>query len=236
MSRIVESQLYGRLTREAANIDDLGIPTWSLIREAIQSGERNRALELIAYLRVESRIPGFPSQVSNSLTYIADNHGEPHVEKALRWWRTVLQQAGNPVRSFNFRELVYYQAEEIRGEFRASKGRRAFAVTEESDRIILSLDPCGTGGWLRRIAQKNPSHRLGVTRQSYPWSWGKTGVPYFCTHCCIWWEIMEIEAMGYPLRVHEFPDDAQEPCRIIYYRKPDLIPDQYFERVGIKKG
>ena len=49
-------------------------------------------------------------------------------------------------------------------------------VIEEAERFVITHDPCGSGGKLRRKGQ------FGVTKHAYQWSWGKAGVPYYCTH------------------------------------------------------
>ena len=80
-----------------------------------------------------------------------------------------------------------------------------------------------------------PPTNLGKTSKPYFWSWSKAGVPYYCTHCCIWHEIMPIETQGYPLKVTEYSDDPNEPCKWYFYKRPELIPEEYFVRIGKKK-
>jgi len=77
---------------------------------------------------------------------------------------------------------------------------------------------------------------LGKTTKPYPWSWNKTGVSYYCVHCCVFHEIMAIEKRGYPVRITECPvDDPMKPCRWYFYKDPNKIPSIFFERVGFKK-
>ena len=79
-------------------------------------------------------------------------------------------------------------------------------------------------------------YNFGKTSKPYPWSWGKANVPYYCTHCCLWHEVMSTEVRGYPLRITESPlDDYQQPCRSYFYKDPESIPQKYFERIGFKK-
>ena len=79
-----------------------------------------------------------------------------------------------------------------------------------------------------------PPYNFGVTKKGYPWSWGLKSVPYYCIHCAIN-EILPIEWGGYPLWVTGYSDDAAEPCYWHFYKKPELIPDEYFKRLGFKR-
>jgi hypothetical protein len=112
-------------------------------------------------------------------------------------------------------------------------------IAEEEDRYVFSTDPCGSGGRMRRVGEidgspprTNQPYNLGVTTKAYPWSWGKAGVPYYCVHCCVWSEIITIENKGYSIRITEYNEDPQGPCKRYFYKKPELIPEEYFTRVG----
>ncbi|NNF98195.1 MAG: hypothetical protein HKM93_02365, partial [Desulfobacteraceae bacterium] len=62
-------------------------------------------------------------------------------------------------------------------------------------------------------------------------------IPWYCTHCSIVQAGgMPIEAFGYPIRVQEFPDNpADASCRLIFYKRPELIPENYFKKLGYEK-
>ena len=76
---------------------------------------------------------------------------------------------------------------------------------------------------------------MGVTKKPHAWSWNKVGIPYYCCHCCAYFEIFPIELRGYPIRVHEITSNPNDPCIHYYYKKPELIPEKYFKRVGKEK-
>lgn len=231
MVRLESSEVLGRLVRKD-DISQLGIPTWTIIKTAIREKRHNEALDFLRYLprEVGERVTGHMNFINKVLAYIAENHGEEEVARALRWWQNTLKEAGyiDTVYSLGINELIQYQAEEIRASLGLG-GRRGFAITEETDRFVISVQtPIGR---MRRMSQKGTlSPALGVTKEPHPWTWSKPNVPYYCAHCCLWWEIMPIEDRGYPVRVHEYPEDPEEPCRIIYYKNPELIPEEYFKR------
>ncbi|MDO8567811.1 MAG: hypothetical protein Q7R57_03750 [Dehalococcoidales bacterium] len=223
MVRLGKSAISGKITRKD-DLEQQSITTWTLLRQAIKDKKHDEGLELLQFLHRESWLDQVDF-ISRSLAYIAKNHGEDEVARAITWWRKVQQEAGDPVYSLSLEELIQYQMEQMRASLTPA-GKDCFTIKEEADRIVISVDPAHV---LRLV---KPS---AITRQPHPWSWGRAGIPYYCAQCCLWWEIMPIEHRGYPLRVHERPQDMQEPCRIIYYKKPELVPDRYYRTVGLAK-
>jgi hypothetical protein len=233
MYRLEYSELLGRHVRKD-DWKDLGVPTWTLIKQALNEKKRNQALELLDNLFREHGCLDVVDRLNKCLSYIARNHGEEDVAKALRWWRANLQKADDVVKALSLEELIQYQTEELRFGFTGPGGRGSFSVDEEKDKFVLSLDPCQVGR-MRRTKKINPAFEIGTTKDPHPWTWGKADVPYYCARCCIWWEIMPIEERGYPVRIHEYPDDPEDPCRIIYYKTPGKIPEGCFTRIGFSK-
>jgi hypothetical protein len=236
MVKLERSDVVARLIRRD-DLSELGVPTWTIIKNAIREKRRDEAIDFLRYLprEVGQRVTGHINFINRVLTYIAETHGEKEVAKALRWWRNALKQAGRLdfIYSLGIEELIQYQAEEIRASLGLG-GRRCFSITEEADKFVLCVHP--HIGRLRRMNQRGIlSPPLGVTKKPHPWTWGKAEVPYYCAYCCLWWEIIPIEERGYPVRIHEFPENPEEPCRILYYKKPELIPGEFFSRVGLEK-
>jgi len=226
--------------------ESLGRSTWTKIKEHIQSGDKHRAVELVDYLLPEGKRVHdlYCDWTYGLLTYVAEKYGEEevyHIQRAT----TALVVGGllKAIESLTVPEYVALLAETMRSH-RCGPGELGdFRIVEEKDRFVMSFDPCGTGGRMRRRGELDgtpprtePPYNLGVTKKPYPWSWGKAGVPYYCTHCCIMTEIIPIEEIGYPLRIVEYPDDPNGECRWIVYKDKALIPEEYFARVGLKKG
>lgn len=213
------------------NMSELGIPTWTLAQDALKAGDIERASELFDYGCSEFRQvhDAMAQGTCESLDYIAQTFGEEQVGNV---WRSQVLTMASTVRELcavEVNERVYRIAEVFRGHCGGHTGLGDMTIVEEAERFVLIHDPCGTGGKLRRTGQ------YGVTKKAYPWSWGKVGVPYFCTHCCIFWELTGIEVCGYPLRIHENVDKPQEPCIQYIYKKPELVPEVYFARLGMER-
>jgi hypothetical protein len=110
--------------------------------------------------------------------------------------------------------------------------RYTFTITEEPDRFKMVFDPCMTGR-IRRQRDENgqPIACLGRTKEPHPWSWGRTGVPYWCTRICTA-ERLTIEQRGYPFMVTRCAKDDFEPCIRYLYKNPEDIPEEFYEEVG----
>ncbi len=223
MIRFKKSETLQRKIRQD-DLAELGIPTETLVRQAIQAGRTDEALDFLEYCLAEhqemhNQVVAF---VIDTLTYLA-TLGEEEVMKAIRhryekrvrdWLSSVPALA----------EAVHLFTEAQRGHF------GSFTVVEEPDRYVISHDPCGSGHKLWRIREGN----VATTKQAYPWSWSKSGVPYYCCHCCVV-EQIATEVRGYPMSVTLSPEKPEDPCVHLYYKKPELIPEEYFTRIGMTK-
>lgn len=206
------------------DITDLKIPTWIIVREAVKNRNTDKALEYLDYGCFEAKqmhdiLAAFPD---SALTYIANRLGEDEllnvfIERYYDRAKTFIETIADPL------EALQRLVEQQRAHF------SDFSVVEESDRYVVITDPCGSGGRLRRIK------KVGVTQKGYPWSWGKKGIPYYCCHCCTYFEIFPIQLRGYPIRVHEITEKHEDPCIHYYYKRPEFIPEKYFTRIGLSK-
>lgn len=221
MIRLEKSRLLQRTIRQD-DMTELEISSWTLCRNAITAGQIDKAFDFIDYACGEGMTmhDGLVAFVNTVITHLA-TFDERLVEKVLRerFAPRVTDWLSNESSVEDFLYVgTYFQRSHYSN----------FTLWEESDRYVVKCDPCGSGGRLRRA--KN----TGVTKKAYPWSWSKKGIPYFCAHCCIMWEIVPIELRGFPIRVTIPGDRAEDPCVHHYYKKPELIPPRYFRRVGLK--
>lgn len=242
---VVYSEELGRMIRNESFAES-GVSSWVRIKEAIEEGRLDDALDLVDYLLPEGkRLHDLMCDwVYSTLDFIAKKMGEETLYEAIRYAGEVIRRPYiNHIKELPVEKMVYLQAEGMRSH-RSGPGELGnIEITEERDRYVLSFDPCGSGGRMRRKGQLDglpprtaPPFNLGMMSKPYPWSWGKAGVPYYCLHCCIWSEILPIEWIGYPIRITEYSDDPEKPCRFLFYKDPEQIPEHYFERVGKKKG
>ena len=223
MVRLKKSEALGREIRQD-DPKDLAIPTWTLVREAIESGNKEEALDFLEYgcAEAEALHDMVVSGRNEAATYIARFLGEEELPK---FWR---QAAYDNVKKWvemtpGTEENLQRFTELHRGHF--SK----ITIEEEPDRYIVRYDPCGSGGRLLR------TRNVARVQKAYPWSWSMSGIAYYCTHCCMQREIIPTEICGYPLTVTFPPEKPEDPCIHLCYKKPELIPEEYFTRIGKTK-
>jgi hypothetical protein len=229
----------------AGGWEQVGASGWKLLREAIASGRQEEALELLDELSTESLegINQYQDWVWALLSHIADRWGEDELPDAIRstagdWFRPFYDLC----RRLEPADRVRLIVEGMRAQRGGPGLEGSVEVIEESDRWVLTFDPCGSGGRMRRghelsgPPRSGPPWNLGATKSAHPWSWGREGVPYYCVHCCVVHELMTSEwGDGYPLWVTDFDPDPSKPTRWYVYKDPGQIPEEFFSRVGRKK-
>ncbi|MFC1963175.1 hypothetical protein ACFLVL_00930 [Chloroflexota bacterium] len=220
MSKLEWSKVFQRKAR-CNPMKELGMPTWDLMRAAFNSGQIEEGNELLDYCHLESQSYFDPKIVMANmlLKYIGDNFGDDAVEEI---WRSNLAPriATWLETSKTAEESIIRIAEAHRGQF------ANLSISEEPDRYVIKLDPCGSGGKMRNTVE------AASTKQAQPWSWNKAGIPYYCAHCCMIMEVLPIEMRGYPICVVEISENPEAPCLQYYYKNPELVPEEYFSRVG----
>jgi hypothetical protein len=151
------------------------------------------------------------------VTRIARTRGEDAVPEAIsgtyeqRWKaRYVKWQQMTPL------ERVQLSVEGMRGHLSGKSRRGDLRVWEEPGRYVISMDPCGSGGMLRTgdlVTGAGPYPTDGFNREPHVWTWNRTGVPWYSTHCPIVMEMFTTRDWGYPMRPVEFPAEPDGPCR-----------------------
>ena len=140
--------------------------------------------------------------------------------------------------------LIVIAALSLRGHLSGPGRIGALEISEESDRWVLSFDPCGSGGRTyrdddRRGPRMLPPYGFAVTTEFHDWAWRKKGVCVYCVHCCQLNQRMPIRRFGYPTRVIDPPTwpEARNggACRWSIYKDPSLVPAEAYEAVGYDK-
>jgi hypothetical protein len=115
-------------------------------------------------------------------------------------------------------------------------------VEEDDEKWVMSFDPCGTGGRMRRGDRRDgraprteAPFSFAEVEGAYDWTWQREGVCLYCAHCAMVNEIAPIEMFGFPMRVTDYPDEPGAPCTWTVYKAPELVPDWAFERVGKRR-
>jgi len=134
----------------------------------------------------------------------------------------------------------------LRGHLSGQARMGEVDVAEESDRWVVSFDPCGSGGRTYRpdttsdgIARMESPYNFAVTTSAHDWAWRQEGVCLYCVHCCQLQERIPIQRFGIPLRVIDPPTWPGSrnggQCRWSIYKHPEDIPASAYTRVGLQK-
>jgi len=219
MVRLEKSKALGRRIRQD-DPGELAVSTLTLAREATRAGKVDEALDLLDYAYSESKNlhDAIISLVDDLLTHLA-NINEEEIHKVLR-------KRFEPIIRHWLSETPDAKGSLQRG-IESQRGHGGHCkIIEEPDRYVVACDPCGSGGQLRRVKD------VAFVKKAYSWTWNRSDIPYYCIHCCIMWEILPIELRGYPIRINLIGDKPEDPCVHLYYKNPELIPEEYFTRIG----
>jgi hypothetical protein len=221
---IIKQKAQNRKNRTEDPLD-AGLSTWELVRDLLKAGEIDDALFLIDQGLSEDKAvhANLVNSVGDYLKYFCSILPGDKMETLLR--ERYFPQAKRNVEAKASVEKI------MLGFVRYQRANGSVVtIQDEPDRYVVTYNPCGSGGFL---INNRPELRLD---KAYPWSWSKSGINYYCLHCCIAWEIIPTELRGYPLYIHLPPEQPEAPCIQFHYKRPELIPEEYFSRIGkVKK-
>lgn len=195
--------------------------------EAIESGDRTAAIQAIDGILQEALpIHDFYGDMSAVFCdFIKDEMGEPGVEKA---WRYLGERLWRPVFEHTVKTGGVAAMAEVYAMFLRSHQYK-FRVEEDDEKITFHLDYCPSGQRLMMEGKLkgDPRHPMqhGVTEKPHGWSFNKAGVPYYCGHTALWFDVMPRE-WGLPVMSGQYGDfDAQGnvsglPCMTFFWKKP----------------
>jgi len=112
-----------------------------------------------------------------------------------------------------------------------------FSITEDDDKFTFHLLPCASGARLWLKGWYDPGRGGKLSESERPWTFQRKDFPYYCLHCPFLNEILRYEsdfgALMWPVDPLEAPD---KECAWHVYKDANLIPDRYYERLGLEKN
>lgn len=141
--------------------------------------------------------------------------------------------------------LVAFEA--MRGHLCGPGRRGDVEYVETDDRVVLSFDPCGSGG--RQVRgdaiegtppRDEPPYNWPLTQEPAAWNHFEPGVCTYCAHCIVLTEIMPMKAFGYPVRAVDPPRPVPvgtppQKCSWTVFKDPASVPQEYYDRVGLSR-
>lgn len=205
---------------------------------AIEAHEASAAIAALELMRVRwaAQHDGLVVWVQSLLTDIAERFGEEAVRETVTLayehiWRPRYELWGRMTPE----ERLQLSVEGMRGGHLSGPRRRGdVGVTDEGDRYVMSLDPCGSCGVLRRGDPDSgrPGQRPAGNQEAHRWTWGRVGMSWYSVHSPIALEFIQMSAGGPPLRPMEDCDLPDRPCRWFIYKDPAAPRRVHYERMG----
>jgi len=188
--------------------------------EAFDRGDKAAAKSHIKQMDQDFRLAhdGMCDSIAHFLSFIAKKMGEEAVEEVLRedtedYWKNVFMSLKN-----NPKKLHEFMVKAWRGH------NSEISVEEDDEKYTLIIHTCGSGGLLRKRKKTVPP-LYGTTKKPHPWSFNRTGIPYYCGHCGLFFNVLPKE-WGFPILEHHFGrqfdengNPVDEPCKNIVYKK-----------------
>ncbi len=243
--------LDARLALESSPSADLGTTLLSGFRAfepgagdqaralaAIEAHDAAAAIAALELMRVRwaAQHDGLVVWVQSLLADIAERFGEEAVRETVTLayehiWKPRYERWSqmSPV------ERLQLSVEGMRGGHLSGPRRRGdVEVADEGDRYVMSLDPCGSCGVLRRGDPDSgrPGQRPEGNREPHAWTWGRIGMSWYSVHSPIALEFIQMSSGGPPLRPMEDCDLPDRPCRWFIYKDPTAVRRTHYERMG----
>lgn len=244
MLKLSDFAAVGRPVRQD-DWESLGDATSTKIKQAIEEGRFDDARALVDYMIAESK--GLHDLmcdwVWSLLTKIASEFGENAMFEVLKASQVTssMKQTWKGFLKLSVEERVQLTAEIMRSHRCGPDQDGRIVIVEDHEKYSIQMDPCGSGGRMRRGDPVNnspsrlgPPYNYGTTKNAHDWSWQKKDVPYYCLHCAAN-ELLSIEWGSHPLWVTRYDEDSSKPCHWDFYKSADAIPEQYYSRLGKKK-
>lgn len=133
-------------------------------------------------------------------------------------------------------ERLQLSCEGMRAHFGGPTRQGEFAVVDEGARFRMTFAGCGTGGVLRRgdiETGEGPYLTVGMVKVAKPYSWGRTEMPWYCTHCSLYLEHWPVEETGVNRRPVIFIDDPKSTVTTEWLVYKDLAQteDEDYHRI-----
>jgi hypothetical protein len=208
---------------------------------AIRAGRHDEAILLLDHTRLTFKTINDETVrfIQDLLTVLDERAGESGPVDSMRGayegiWRHRYQAWD----SLSPEEKLQLSCEGMRPHFGGPGRTGAFEVFDDGDRYRMEFAVCGTGGMLRYgdpETGEGPWPTSGVSRTPQPWTWGKVGVPWYCTHCSLFLEHWPAQDYGHPLRPVLYDDDPSSPLSTSWfiYKSSGSARPEDLARIGL---
>lgn len=235
----VAQSLAGTLCRTWKEFE-LGVAPLRRLEAATAAGDLAGALTASERLWLEFKIPHdvLVAWINELLGYLAQQTEQAVLDSIIETHQSIWGDRYATWDSMTPWEKVALTVEGMRGHLSGASRKGDVLVREEHDRYVIAFDPCGTGGVLRRgdpESGRAAFRTTSVSRQAHDWTWGKTGVHWYCSHCAIAMEWLPGRRRGHPLRPLDHDLDHYAPCVWYVYKDEKQTRAYHYPRTGLVK-
>ena len=216
-----------------AELKNLGTLTIDKLKAAADEGDAEAVKSLAdrMYSQLAFLHDGYMCWVSGLLTWIYENYGIDAVEAAEKAAHTLEAKVAFPPHGdITFRQSVEKHCDALMGHV-----FQPITVTEDDEKVVVSVEPCGSGG--RLIEMGAYTKGFATLKEKCPITWGLGDLPIYCCHCPAM-EMLSLEN-GMNMRfVHPTGDSGKSvgpSCEYHMYKNPADIPEEYYSRIGKKR-
>lgn len=209
-------------------------------RAALAGEDGSAALDAVELMRVRwaAQHDGLVVWICEVQSEIAARFGEDAIRESVTLayehiWKPRYARWGEMTPELRLQLSV----EGMRGGHLSGPRRRGdVGVSDEGDRYVMSLDPCGSCGVLRRGDPDSgrPPHPSATNQEAHPWTQSRTGMSWYSIHSMIALEYIQLSAGQPPLRPLEDCDLPDRPCRWFIYKDPTMPRRIHYERQGFQ--
>jgi hypothetical protein len=202
-----------------------------------------RALDLLDRMRLEFKVPHdvLVAWIQDLLAQVAGTWGEEAVlDSILQTHQGIWGDRYERWDEMTPHEKLALTVEGMRGgHFSGQRRRGDMTLVDQGDRYKMIMELCGSGGVLRRGDPEtgrppHPTGLHGTNQQPHLWTWQKTGVHWYCSHCCIAMEWLPGRRRGRPLRPLDHVLDPGAPCTWYVYKDEADTRAYHYPRGGIE--
>jgi hypothetical protein len=207
-------------------------------RAALAAQDGPAAIAAIELMRVRwaAQHDGLVAWIQEVQTEIAGTFGEDAIRESVTLayehiWKPRYELWGTMIPELRLQLSV----EGMRGgHLSGPRHRGDVGLSDEGDRYVMSLDPCGSCGVLRRGDPDSgrPPHPSATNQEPHPWTQGRTGMSWYRVHSMIALEYIPMSEGKPPLRPLEDCDLPDRPCRWFIYKDTSKPRAVHYERQG----
>ncbi|MFV2063023.1 MAG: hypothetical protein ACC726_05855 [Chloroflexota bacterium] len=205
--------------------------------EAHDADAANAAIELMR-VRWAAQHDGLVVWIQEVLSEIAESFGEDAIREVVTLaYEHIWKPRYELWPRMSPEERLQLSVEGMRGgHLSGPRHRGDVGLSDEGDRYVMSLDPCGSCGVLRRGDPDSgrPPHELASNKEPHQWTQGRTGMGWYSVHSMIALEYIQMNDGQPPLRPLEDCDLPDRPCRWFIYKDSAKPRAVHYERQGFK--